>query len=149
MNNKDIDLLCCPNCRSNIEKANLINGNKSNLFKCRKCKILFPEIDKIPILLPNSARCYELEFPFFSKINDQITEQTEIKLFLTNTIDLLLTAKDTPKSWEWEDEVYWGKHYQKKLGKSETADDWGVVIWMLDWTKKNMPLSVKKIIQFI
>lgn len=141
MNIKDLDLLCCPNCRDQLNYVFKKNSKKEiEILFCNNCKILYPIIDRIPILLKNRIRSYELEYQHI--LNFKNFNKSFLNSFRSNTLSVLMSVKNKAKTWEWEDEVYWGDYYSKKLGHAENEEDWGSRIWQMDWFLKNFPPSL-------
>jgi len=92
--------------------------------------------EDIPILLPKTARNYDLEYPLIKDIethqSHSISESpSHILSSIGKTLTLLESFKGH-KSWEWEDEEYWSKEYQNESGAVHQKE-WDVRIWQMEW----------------
>jgi len=141
-------ILACPDCGGSIKE---ITDREQVLgFHCGLCELVYPISDDIPILLPKSARSYDLEYALITAIGDRLCDLSTEKLSksIDNTFDLIESLKDQ-KSWEWEDEEWWSQHYKNEMGTSKEKD-WGLRIWQREWLVEklisNIDLRGKKIL---
>lgn len=127
-------VLVCPDCRGALD---VIQDSESTRgFLCGACATVFPMKDSIPILLPRTARNYELEHSLVADIGriplaSATVSPATVQAAVARTTTLLETFKDR-KSWEWEDEVFWKREYQEEL-QADHAKEWDIRVWQMEW----------------
>lgn len=148
MSSKYVELLACPDCRRAIQE---IKGNEQvHGFFCESCEWVYPMIEEIPILLPKSARSYDLEYALVKDIAQHLPSppMKALAKSIDNTLQLIASFKGR-KSWEWEDEEFWSKAYKKESGAADQKH-WGLRIWQREWLinqlTKRMSLRGKTIL---
>ncbi len=52
-----LEVLACPKCKSDLQYINLENKEG---FYCKKCKLLYPIVEDIPVMLPNEALEFDI-----------------------------------------------------------------------------------------
>jgi len=120
------EIIVCPECREDIEEI-VINQQLIG-FHCTKCRLVFPVKDNIPIILPNHARSYRLEYELVDALKNQfLPVESDFLAGLDNTLRLLDSQRDF-KSWEWEDEEFWSNEY-KNEATSSIEKKWNDRIW--------------------
>ena len=82
MPSKYCELLVCPDCRGTVQE---IQDNEQVYgFICESCELVYPMTEDIPILLPKSARNYDLEFEL---VNDVKKHLSNAQLKLAKSVD--------------------------------------------------------------
>lgn len=134
-------IISCPDCEENIKE---IKANKKLLgFYCSKCELIYPIKEEILILLPSKLRNYNLEYELVKKIEGKKYSKAK-----KNTLNVIEKNKNS-KSWEWEDEEYWGKEYKEEI-KTSSQKNWNDRIWQREFLIKSLlnktDLNRKKIL---
>ena len=130
------ELLVCPDCRGTVKEIQ--NNEQVEGFICESCKLVYPMTEDIPILLPKSARNYDLEFELVNDIKKHLSNcLTEtLAKSVDNTLQLIESFKGH-KSWAWEDEEFWNKEYKKETGAVDQKD-WSLRIWQREWLVRQL-----------
>ena len=129
-------ILACPDCRGIIRTIDI---NQRTLgFFCEACNVIYPVKDDIPLLLPKRARNYGLEYELIENNRNEASNHSISWLedLSKTTLDLLEASKNA-KSWEWEDEEFWSKEYQKE-SKSVILKNWNDRIWQRVFLVKSL-----------
>jgi len=131
-----IKIISCPNCKGNLREIEIDHHLLG--FFCEKCKLIYPIKEGIIVLLPKNARDYNLEYDLIQNIKKKLLNHSIKKLeqYIHDTLKLLDSSKNF-KSWEWEDEEYWGKEY-KKEAKTIVQKNWNDRIWQREFLIKNL-----------
>ena len=88
MNESTLKFIKCPKCNGIIDleiyenKKEIIEG----MLKCDKCELVFPIIDKIPIMLTNFKK-YISEHRILSGKLYKLASSKEVKKFLKSTLE--------------------------------------------------------------
>lgn len=127
-------IFTCPDCKEDLR----IVASKEEVicFSCKKCNLVFPVIDDIPIILPSKSRNYSLEYPLLSELRKKSKGNENLLNQIIHTLELIESQKDN-KSWEWEDEEYWTKEY-KKNSIPENEKNWNLRIWQREFLVDNL-----------
>lgn len=113
-----LPLLICPECKGAIAEIDI--DNKLIGLYCNHCKLVFPVIEDVPILLNNDLRNYDLEHDKVNEIKMIASEKglSDIIGYANHTIDLF-NKNMGKKRWAWEDEIFWSKEYKNNLNFEE------------------------------
>jgi len=136
MSKKYTKIIACPECKGDI-RAIEINHQLLGFF-CETCKLIYPVKEEIPILLPTSARNYTLEYDLVQNIRKKLLDSSIewLEQYINNTLHLLDSSRDL-KSWEWKDEEFWGKQYEKEA-KAVVQKNWNNRIWQREFLVKHL-----------
>jgi ubiquinone/menaquinone biosynthesis C-methylase UbiE/uncharacterized protein YbaR (Trm112 family) len=136
--------MSCPDCEGDIRPIE-INGELLGFF-CDTCKLIYAVKQGIPILLPQKARNYSLEYESVKNIMTKVSTCTQqspniisketLKEYINNTLVLLESFRDMT-SWEWEDEAFWNKEYQKEI-HARSWKNWNDRIWQREFLVKHL-----------
>ncbi len=126
-------VVACPDCRGSLEEINV--GSEVMGFLCRRCRLIYPIKDSIPLLLGSKSRNYNLEYGLIKNIELKIQSESHLtgrmQEYIGKTLHLLASHKGT-KSWEWEDEEFWTRHYAKE-GTATVPQKWTDRIWQREF----------------
>lgn len=138
------NIMSCPDCGGDIRPIE-INGELLGFF-CDACKLIYPIKQRIPVLLPRKARNYSLEYELVKNIMMKVSTCTQqspniiskeiLKEYINNTLILLESFRDMT-SWEWEDEAFWNKKYQKEI-HARSWKNWNDRIWQREFLIKHL-----------
>ncbi len=123
-----LSVMACPDCRGELEE---ITAGGTTGFCCRKCRLVYPVAEGIPVLLGQRSRNYNLESPLLQEMERQPGAGRNLQDCLENTRRLLESGRGQ-KSWEWEDEEYWAGHYAAQLDQAE-AGNWNDRTWQREF----------------
>jgi ubiquinone/menaquinone biosynthesis C-methylase UbiE/uncharacterized protein YbaR (Trm112 family) len=127
--------LICPDCLAILH----LLDNHDTGFVCKECKLIFPTVNGIYVLLAKQERNYTLEYPIMLKIKEDLRDSQYLS-YAENTLNLLESNKGV-LTWDWEDEKYWAKHYGiERTGK--TKKNWNDRLWQREKLIKNLTSRV-------
>jgi len=126
-------VVACPDCRGSLEEINV--GSEVMGFVCQRCQLIYPIKDDILILLGSKSRNYNLEYDLIRNIEQKIQSDSRLTEWLleciNKTLNLLASHKET-KSWEWEDEEFWARHYAEETTVT-APQNWNDRIWQREF----------------
>lgn len=127
-------ILACPDCGGKLSELVLdtLLG-----FTCGHCRLVFPVADGIPIVLGSQVRNWKLEHALVASIRKQAKDSLPwLQPYIDVTLDLLDQRK-SGTTWEWEDEAYWTRAYEKEA-IAKTEKNWNDRIWQRDYLVSNL-----------
>lgn len=120
-----VDLCCCPDSGGKLEP--IVREGETVAYLCRQSRLVYPVLDGIVLLLPESARNEQFERPLIERVAEQVTGDEELATAVHHTLALLETRRGL-KSWEWEDEEFWDESYAQQHAQNIEIN-WNDRLW--------------------